>query len=197
MKAFLSAVFIMCAAFNINLPLLVNENNTLDREYVPENLTAVKSTRDDGRATQYMCAEAAYALERLISDAESHGITDLSVTSAYRSYATQEFLYKGSDGRYVAKPGCSEHQSGLAVDIHNMKYASVSFAATAEYAYLRDNAHRFGFILRYPEGKESITRIPFEPWHLRYVGKEHVLFIYTNGLCLEEYIEIINNRNTG
>ena len=88
-------------------------------------------------------------------------------------------------------PGkCSEHPTGLAVDILSEKYqeANEGYADTAEGRWLRENAHTYGFILRYPEKKEQITGVIYEPWHYRYVGAEAAAEIYEKGLCLEEYV---------
>ena len=87
---------------------------------------------------------------------------------------------------YVAQPGTSEHEAGLAVDINGDKEEL--------YDWLAENAYKYGFILRYPAGKEYLTGISFEPWHYRYVGRDYALEIYNNGECLEEYVENVYSR---
>ena len=117
-------------------------------------------------------------------------------SSGYRSYKSQREIYmrdlssKGEEyvSSYVAVPGSSEHQTGLAMDITNE--ANWITGESVEAQWLRDNCHRFGFILRYPEGKEHITGKAYEPWHLRYVGKKAAEEIYTQGLALEEYMGV-------
>ena len=89
--------------------------------------------------------------------------------------------------------GCSEHQTGLAVDMHNMSSAQPAFADTYEAKWLAENAWKFGFILRFPSDKTEVTGMTFEPWHYRYVGRYHAKIIRDNGLCLEEYIARISN----
>ena len=89
---------------------------------------------------------------------------------------------------WVALPGTSEHQSGLCCDLHNLPSASQAFANTEEYRWLLQNCAKFGFILRYPKDKTDITKIMFEPWHYRYVGRYHAQIIMSEGLCLEEYM---------
>mgnify|MGYP001103167347 CR=1 FL=1 len=122
--------------------------------------------------------------------------------STYRSYSYQEGLYNRyvkKDGfkeaeTYSARAGYSEHQLGLAVDIVNGKWDYLS-ENDKEYDYLVKNSYKYGFILRYPEGKEDITKYSYEPWHIRYVGKNLAKEIYNNGdyLTLEEYFGIDSN----
>lgn len=203
-----------CRAFSANTSgardeylILVNSENPLDKDYVPSDLTDIKSTRADGREIQKTRKVAADALENMIEEMKRCGVYDknLTVTSGYRSFEYQKYLfdtyvknrtYSGMDydeayrevSKTTALPGCSEHQSGLCVDFHNKSYANVSFAQTEQYKWIEKNAHSFGFIVRYPSGKENITGISFEPWHLRYVGEENATKMYENSLCLEEYL---------
>ena len=89
--------------------------------------------------------------------------------------------------RYSARPGHSEHQSGLAFDLNDL---SESFGRTKEGIWLRENCWKYGFIIRYPEDKESITGYMYEPWHVRYIGNDSAKAVYESGLCLEEYLGI-------
>lgn len=115
--------------------------------------------------------------------------------SGFRSYELQESLYKrysDRDGkeaadRYSARPGHSEHQTGLAIDLNEI---SSSFADTKEGKWVEENCHKYGFILRYPKGKEAQTGYMYEPWHIRYVGVDTATAIHNSGLCLEEYFGI-------
>lgn len=203
-----------CRAFSANTSgardeylILVNSENPLDKDYVPSDLTDIKSTRADGREIQKMRKVSSDALENMIEEMKRCGVYDknLTVTSGYRSFEYQKYLFdtyvknrtdSGMDYdeayrevlKTTALPGCSEHQSGLCVDFHNKSYANVSFAQTEQYKWIEKNAHSFGFIVRYPSGKENITGISFEPWHLRYVGEENATKMYENSLCLEEYL---------
>jgi hypothetical protein len=93
---------------------------------------------------------------------------------------------------YSTKPGTSEHQSGLCCDMHNLPSAMQSFANTEAYKWLYKHCADFGFILRYPQSKEDITEINFEPWHFRFVGRYHAQKIMESGLSLEEYVESID-----
>jgi len=98
-------------------------------------------------------------------------------------------------GRIIAPPGASEHQTGLALDVSSRSVGFAlnnNFVKTPEYAWLLDNCHRYGFIIRYPADKTDVTDIIFEPWHLRYVGAEHAAVIYESGMCLEDYIETMS-----
>ena len=191
--------------------ILVNYENLLDENHKPDDLTALADTRKDGRNTQYMRKAAAMALEALYIEMRAAGYTDVSVTSAYRSYTYQNSLFNMyTDNEmaknpsltraqaekitetYSARPGTSEHQTGLCCDMHNLGSADVAFAKKDAYLWLRDNAWKFGFILRFPEDKQEITKISFEPWHYRFVGRYHAKAIYDAGLCLEEYLEQMN-----
>ena len=186
---------------------LVNRENHLDREYLPQNLTDLIHTRKDGRSTQQMELYAAKAMEAMLKEAAAHGYTSLSITSAYRSYNYQQVLFdnqvsalRGTYGERarekaaeaVAIPGTSEHQSGLCADLHNLPAASQKFANTDEYRWLLENCAKFGFILRYPKNKTDKTNIMFEPWHYRFVGRYHAERIMQEGLCLEEYMEMLD-----
>ena len=182
---------------------LINESNPLAENYIPDDLTDVINTRND-RAKQKMRLYAAKALEALYIEMKANGYTDVSVTSAYRSYEYQSQLFNsrvnaiiGAYGREAAiakvkegtaLPGTSEHQSGLCADMHNLSAASEAFAAKEAYRWLYANCAEFGFILRYPKNKTEITGIMFEPWHYRYVGRYHARKIMESGVCLEEYV---------
>lgn len=119
----------------------------------------------------------------------------LRIVSSYRSYNTQAAIYNKNlnlhgayiANRFSAKPGESEHQSGLAFDINQ---ANRSFVGTKEAQWLQENCYKFGFIIRYPRGKENITGYVYEPWHIRYVGEKVAKEIFESGLCLEEYLGI-------
>lgn len=134
------------------------------------------------------------ALDDMIAAAEEDGIS-LWVRSGFRSYSTQKSLYEGyvrQDGkaaadRYSARPGYSEHQTGLAFDLNSL---SQSFANTPEGKWLAAHCHEYGFIIRYPDGKEDVTGYMYEPWHVRYLGKETAKAVYDSGKCLEEYLGI-------
>lgn len=134
------------------------------------------------------------ALNEMINGAKAEGI-NLFLKSGFRSYSTQETLYNNyvaRDGvaeadRYSARPGHSEHQTGLAFDLNSLEQ---SFGDTKEGKWLEQNCWKYGFIIRYPEGKESITGYMYEPWHVRYLGKDVAKAVYESGLCLEEYLNI-------
>ena len=148
-----------------------------------------------------MRKEAAEKLEEMFAAAREDGI-ELFAVSGYRSYQRQAQLFDievDKVGReaaelVVAYPGNSEHQSGLAMDISGRSVGFTlveEFADTPEGQWLAENAHKYGFILRYPKGKENITGYKYEPWHFRYVGEEVAAIIYEKGITLEEYFEIV------
>jgi len=141
-----------------------------------------------------LTAETQAAFDAMQAEAASLGL-DLYISSGFRSYWSQESIYNryvSQDGqeaadRYSARPGHSEHQSGLTFDLNSI---DESFAYTPEGEWVRDNAHRFGFVIRYPPGKEAITGYIWEPWHLRYLGVSVATDLYSSGLSLEEYLGI-------
>lgn len=127
----------------------------------------------------------------------------LTIKSGYRSYGTQKTTYtnylarnNGVDDGISSPPGASEHQTGLACDVlsvdynANNQYMNDSFYQTPEAQWMAENCYSYGFILRYPADKEDITKVPYEPWHLRYVGREIAGYIKNNGLTLEEFTEL-------
>lgn len=134
------------------------------------------------------------ALYELQNDASLIGYS-MPLLSGYRSYYTQQTLYNNYvniDGKdladtYSARPGHSEHQTGLAFDVGNI---DDNYGNTQEGIWLKNNAHLYGFIIRYPKGKEHITGYQYEPWHIRYLGVEHATNIYNSEITLEEYLKI-------
>ena len=117
------------------------------------------------------------------------------ISTAYRSFDFQTALYNSYlvyDSQevvdtYSSRPVFSDHQTGLACDIGKVGYKFSSFTDTPECKWLHENAYKYGFILRYPEGKENITKYDYESWHFRYVGKDVSTFIHDNNITLEEY----------
>jgi D-alanyl-D-alanine carboxypeptidase len=180
--------------------LLVNKNYPLDstfkpNELVPPNVKRIGSVSLENRK---MSIEAAKALESMFFDAKKDKI-NLILVSAYRSYESQADVYERkveTDGateasKYVAKEGSSEHQTGLAVDVNSSPYYDLAedFEKTKEGKWVADNAHKYGFVIRYLKGKSDITGYNYEPWHLRYVGTDAAKYMFDNNLCLEEYVQ--------
>lgn len=161
----------------INGILMVNKDYALPKTYDPK-----------------VNKEAYKALVKMQSDASLLGL-DLSLVSGYRSYEVQDALFKKyalKDGEekantYSAKPGHSEHQTGLAFDIGSV---DKSFENTSEAKWIEQNAHLYGFIVRYPKGKTDITGYIYEPWHVRYLGVDTATKVKESGLTLEEYVGI-------
>ncbi|WP_082927022.1 M15 family metallopeptidase [Paenibacillus tuaregi] len=183
--------------------VLVNKQFGLPDGYEPKDLVYpnVPFTFSEKIDKRKMRKEAAEALEKMFDGAKKDGIY-LAGVSAYRSKKTQTALfnrYVKKDGlekakTYSAVPGYSEHQTGLAIDVAGSdgKCAAEScFGGTLEADWLKKYAHEYGFIIRYPEGKESITGYKYEPWHIRYVGKEIADEITSKGITLEEYYNAV------
>lgn len=161
----------------VNGILLVNKTYGLPKTYDPK-----------------VNSEALSALKQMQADAKAIGLS-IPLVSGYRSYKTQEQLYNKyvkKDGEkvanmYSAKPGHSEHQTGLAFDIGSVER---SFANTTEAKWIAENAHLYGFIVRYPKDKTDITGYIYEPWHVRYLGKETAKKVWESNLTLEEYLGV-------
>lgn len=185
-----------------NVYILVNKEMNLPSDYVPGDLVRPDVRfvfGDEDIEKSYLRREAARALEKMFQAAEAEGIY-LFASSGYRSYNRQKTIFQAKVAEVgeekalevVAYPGQSEHQTGLAMDItaaSNHFLLTETFADTTEGKWLAENAHRFGFILRYPKGKEMITGYNYEPWHFRYVGEEYAKIIYENNWTLEEFFQ--------
>lgn len=177
---------------NTNL-LLVNKYNYLTEDYVPNNLENISTTY--ARSGMQLVKEAKEAFETLSENAKKDGMNVIAMSS-YRSYDYQVNLYNNyvvQDGKeaadkYSARPGYSEHQTGLAVDVYNLDLPYTSFEETEEFTWMQENAYKYGFILRFPKDKVDITGYQYESWHYRYVGKKVAKEIKDNNLTLEEYI---------
>ena len=178
--------------------LIVNKYYKLDSSYTPDNLVKVESKYGQG----YLEKETYEHFVLMANDAKKEGLTLLSA-SPYRSYATQKYLYNDYVKRngqeeadtYSARPGHSEHQTGLAVDIKSdLSGELMRFETTKEAKWLSENAYKYGFILRYPKGKEHITGYIYESWHYRYVGVEVAEKIKDEDITYEEYYAYYINK---
>ena len=184
------------------IDVLVNKKRNLPYDYVPEDLVTldeVPTVLENPEVNQLR--NAAYeALKDLFKAAKEESGYELYARSGYRSYNTQTSLYssyvesygRAAADKYSAKQGQSEHQTGLSIDITcealNFKLDD-TFGETEEGKWVAENAHRFGYIIRYPKGKEDITGYMYEPWHIRFLGTELAGKVYESGLTLEEYFE--------
>ena len=178
------------------LLFLVNRDWRVSKEYVP----ATRAAKVTGQL-RTMREDASFALEEMFAACkEEIGVTLTSV-SGYRSYGKQTIIYNNKLKRvngsvekadeYVARPGASEHQLGLAMDLGQQSSTSLtaSFGSTKGGAWVRENCWRFGFILRYQEGWEDVTGYQYEPWHVRYVGTENAALIQQADVPLETYLQ--------
>ena len=196
---------------NPEFVVLANQHYLLDSKYVCSPLVKIRSmslNKDGSKKSGDMyvvskgmqlnetCAEALIAL----SDAAREDGYKLYLKSAYRSYQTQKTMYynrlkknKGKDDGWVSKPGASDHQTGLGCDVvprsWKDKAMNSKMAREPECAWMAEHCAEYGFIIRYPEDKQDVTEINYEPWHLRYVGIPAATYIMENGLCLEEFNE--------
>ena len=180
---------------------LVNRQNIIVSEYMPK--TVVVDVSGQGR---FMREDAAKALEEMFSAAKSEANITLFTVSGYRSYSRQSTLYSNkikSTGsvrkaqEYVAPPGASEHQLGMAMDVGAKGVSSGlngSFGKSKAGTWVRENAHRFGFIVRYQPDWEEITGYKYEPWHVRYVGALHATAMYEQKVPMETYVQSLQAK---
>ena len=189
---------------------LANKHYLLPENYVPDNLVKVpkdpkkggikwKSAPSEGHQLQAECAEALCAMNAVMREID--GFQDMYLKSAYRSYRTQKTMYnnrlkknKGKDDGWVSKPGASDHQTGLGCDVIPYNWTKKSgmndkMMQEKECQWMAEHCQEYGFIIRYPADKKEITEINTEPWHLRYVGIPAATYIMENGLCLEEFVQ--------
>lgn len=182
-----------------DITVLVNKEYSLPKDYVPADLAEpnILFPFEYEDEKKLLRKEAADAITNLFEAAANEGLRLYGV-SGYRSYDRQKAIYdsnvatRGEEetNRYSARPGHSEHQTGLAMDVSTPSiqfHLDSGFAATPEGKWLADNAYRFGFIIRYPEGKTDITGYAYEPWHIRYVGIPLAEKLHNENLTLEEY----------
>jgi len=175
-----------------NYDFIVNKNYKLSEDYIPSDLEEIslEYSCDD----KYLRHIARINFEKMAKVAKDKGFNIIAV-SAYRSFKYQEKLYNNyvkDKGFYYAdmasaRPGHSEHQTGLAVDIADLSLDYDNFESTKEFTWIKENAHKYGFIMRYPKANFHITGFKYEPWHYRYVGTDVASYIYENNITLEEY----------
>lgn len=179
-----------------DLLVLVNKYNCLPNNYKPSDLTYLDGAYGDKVPMREVIKESFLKLKEA---AEKEEKMKLMPSTAYRSESLQTTLYNNyvaKDGKeaadtYSARPGCSEHQTGLAIDLRNVLLGTTGTRLTEEnYKWLEENAYKYGFIIRFPKDKEFITGYIFENWHIRYVGNEIAKIIHDNDLTLEEYIDL-------
>ena len=186
---------------NLNTPyILVNKYNYLDKEYTPQDLEEINNVYSI--PGKQLVKVAKMAFEELTQSAKKEGF-NIRAISTYRTYSYQKGLYdnyvknysKEEADTYSARPGFSEHQTGLAVDVDNIKDYFENFEKTKEFNWMQENAYKYGFILRYPKNKEHITGYMYEAWHYRYVGVDIATYITKNNLTLEEYYVKFIDKN--
>lgn len=181
----------------LDTSLLVNKYYLLPSDYEPSDLVTISQTYSWGELGTQKTRKIVYDafLEMWNAAKEEMGFY-LMISSSYRSYQDQEIVYnnyKNKQGtkyadKIAARPGASEHQSGLALDIFSKNNSNrKTFQDTEEAKWLKDNAYKYGFILRYPEDKVNITGYDYESWHYRYVGKEIASYIHNKNIVFEEY----------
>lgn len=170
--------------------LLVNEANQLPADYVPEGLVNLYEQRHSFRLANseiYLTRETYEAMEQMFAAAEADNVNGFIITSGYRDYQRQAEVFAESEPGKAQTPGASEHQTGLAFDV-TAENSGDGFESTPQYAWLRQHAHEYGFIQRYPANKADETGISYEPWHYRYVGVEAATQIWESDVTLEAFL---------
>lgn len=181
---------------------LINRQWRANRYYVPD---VMREAEVKGQV-RILRQEAAAALEEMYAACKEEGGLTLTSISGYRSYGKQSTIYqnklervngsKAKADQYVARPGASEHQLGLAMDVGQQGKSNLSaaFATTGGGKWIRENCWKYGFILRYDEGWEDVTGYQYEPWHIRYVGKDAARAIHENEMPLENYLLLLRQE---
>lgn len=193
---------------DLSIDVLVNKENMLSIDYIPKNMYIVDNNENNfhnyliDNIKPMLRMEVKPYIEKLIYDANNNGI-NIIIDSAFRSGNYQQLILdkliseKGNEAyKLIALPGASEHQTGLAVDFaiyENGIYNDDIKEDDKEAIWLKDNAWKYGFILRYPKGKEDITGFNFEPWHYRFVGLVLALELYQTNQTLEEYKKCVKS----
>lgn len=188
--------------------VLINKDYPLPADYAPDDLVVpdILFSINYYSDKKLMRQNAAWALEEMFAASEGCGLS-LTAISGYRSYERQNQIYQQNlvtageehTGLYSAKPGYSEHQSGLSIDVSAPSadyHLEEDFAETPEGKWLDENCWKYGFIIRYPKGKSEITGYAYEPWHIRFVGKKLASYLYKNGITLEEYYGYVPSAGT-
>lgn len=184
-----------------DIHILVNKERNLPKNHKPKDLVIpnVQFTPSENMEKRHLREEPARALELMFEAAKAEGLNIIAV-SGYRSYGFQEILFNQKvnnvgleeANKLVAVPGQSEHQTGLAIDLSTvgLDYELLQdFGNTPEGIWMKNNGHKFGFILRFPEDKTHITGYSYEPWHFRYLGVDLATEVYESGLSLEEFFQ--------
>lgn len=185
-----------------SLWVIVNKGRKLPANYVPDGITSphIALRLPSSDPEMGLRPDAAKALQEL-SEAAANANSPLMLASGYRSYDSQVIIYdsevqsigQSQADKESARPGYSEHQTGLAADIEpegRSCEVQVCFAETTQGIWLANNAYKFGFIIRYQKAKESITGYQYEPWHIRYVGKDLASQIHNSNQTLEQFFDL-------
>lgn len=166
------------------IKMLVNKFHYLNEDYLPDDIVPISNWYAyEGHSTK---KEVYDHYVSMWNDANEQGLV-LLVNSSYRTFEEQQEQYDMSNDDYASRPGYSEHQTGLALDIVSDGVQGNEFENTDEFRWLQENAHKYGFILRYPKDKEYITGYNYESWHYRYVGKDLATKVKESGLTYDEY----------
>jgi D-alanyl-D-alanine carboxypeptidase len=185
-----------------SISVVVNKGRRLPSSYVPAALVvpSVKLSQSAASENMHLRSEASTALEQLFAGAANSGVK-LMLVSGYRSYSTQVSVYNGyvntigqaAADASSARPGFSEHQTGLAADVgdaNGVCQLDQCFETTTAGKWLAANSYKYGFIVRYPKGKDNLTGYEYEPWHIRFVGTDVAEKINESGQTLEQYFNL-------
>lgn len=192
----------------MDFTILVNKNNLLKEDYVPENLIEVHEPTGEKIDKSYInrLNKTAYEFFKIMQKEALKQGYEIFIDSSYRTYEYQKLVFEKNveehgiehAKKYVAPPGGSEHQTGLAFDViarRNGTMIEKSSDEDPEMIWMKENAYKFGYILRYPKDKEQITGFNYERWHYRFVGPEISIYMKENNIeTLEEYHLLTNKK---
>ena len=182
-----------------NINILINKYIQVPLNYKPDNLVLMEKY---SKSDIYLVDEAYQNFISLVENAKNHGF-NIRAISAYRDVDYQTTLYsnyskydsKETVDTYSARPGFSEHHTGLCIDVDNIKTSYEYFEYTDEFEWMINNSYKYGFILRYPKNKENITGYKYESWHYRYIGKKAAKYIHKHNITYDEYfVMFIENK---
>lgn len=171
-----------------NIEQLVNTDNPLPDDYSAPNLIEIAYYKIPAYSSKLKLQdEAAYYLSAMIAGMKKNDIKNVKVLNGYKKDTSEKLLYSSGSKNYITAPNADEYQTGLSVDLSTTGTLSKNFKQSSAYKWLEENAHNYGYILRYPEDKTNITNHEYEPWHYRYVGIPLATYMNEYEMCLEEF----------
>ncbi|MEH7331803.1 VanY-A/VanY-F/VanY-M family D-Ala-D-Ala carboxypeptidase [Neobacillus drentensis] len=177
--------------------LLVNSENPVHQESIKSDIVNLSANHELAQGYMlldnniYLSEDIAHKFSKMVTAAEKEGLQHFAITSGFRDFDEQSVLYHDMGSAYALPPGYSEHNLGLSLDVGSTQ---MKMAVAPEGKWIKENAWKYGFILRYPKDKTAITGIQYEPWHIRYVGLPHSVIMEEKNFSLEEYLDFLKEQ---